>query len=610
MAKCITSVWAVVFSGKQSFLTKSICARKCSSGVSVKTVLNGTRLLSGVKHRSSVSTVRYESSGPTEYIVESPLGPVNVPDMSLPAYIWKDFEEWSDKPAVTCGSSGRSYTFGEARFISHAFAIALLQRLQLKKGDVVGVLMPNIPEYVFAIYGAMEAGLAVTFVNPLYTTGEILRQFENAGVKCCITIPQLFPVSEAIGPKLKNYKGTIVVGGETDQRNRVFGFKDIVTSAKPNVLLPEVDPNEVALLPYSSGTTGMPKGVMLSHRNCVANLCQCNHPALVNHVPTSDSYQERILSVLPFFHIYGFNGILNTSLSYGMHMISIPKFTPESYIECVLKYKPTVLFVVPSLLLFLASHPAVKSEHLASIKEVTCGAAPATKSLMDKFLEKVARTDINIRQGYGMTETSPVTLFTPNNMPESKSGSTGQLVLGTRAKIVSLKTGENLPPHGSGELCVQGPQVMIGYLNNEQATKETIDEEGWLHTGDVAYYDEDGYFYIVDRTKELIKVKGNQVSPTELESIIMQMPGVADCAVVGIPDILSGEIPRAFVVLRPGHHLTESEVCSFLEPKVAPYKKLAGGVRFLDVIPRNPAGKVLRDELKVFGANIEEVASS
>jgi len=486
----------------------------------------------------------------------------------------------------------------------------MLQRLALKKGDVIGLLMPNIPEYVFAIHGALEAGLVVTFVNPLYTTGEILRQFENAGVKCCVTIPQLAPITDAIGPKLKGYKATIVVGGETDQPKKVFGFKDIVTAAKPNVLLPEVDPREVALLPYSSGTTGMPKGVMLTHRNCVANLEQCVHPALVSHTPTCADYQERILSVLPFFHIYGFNGILNTSLSYGLHMISIPKFTPESYIECVLKYKPTFLFVVPSLLLFLASHPAVKSEHLTSIKEVTCGAAPATKSLIDKFLEKVGRNDIVVRQGYGMTETSPVTLVSPSKMPESKAGSTGQLVRGTRAKIVSLKTGENQPPHSSGELYVQGPQVMVGYLNNEEATKETIDAEGWLRTGDVAYYDEDGYFFIVDRTKELIKVKGNQVSPTELEGIIMQMPGVADCAVVGIPDILSGEIPRAFVVRRPGFHITENEVTNYLEPKVASYKKLAGGVRFLDVIPRNPAGKVLREELKVFGTKVEEAASS
>uniref|UniRef100_A0A1B6DDZ7 Luciferin 4-monooxygenase n=1 Tax=Clastoptera arizonana TaxID=38151 RepID=A0A1B6DDZ7_9HEMI len=538
------------------------------------------------------------------HILESPLGPVKIPQMTLPQYIWKNFEEYSGKPAITCGSSGRSYTYGEARFISNAFARAVVSTIGLKKGDCIGLLMPNIPEYVFAMYGALEAGLVVTFVNPLYTSGEILRQFENAGVKCCVTIPQLFKVAESISPSLKFYKGTVIVGGDSDPSSKVFGFKEIVTKTSANIMLPEVSPSDVALLPYSSGTTGLPKGVMLTHTNCAVNLEQCNHPSIIQHTPTSEDFQERVLSVLPFFHIYGCNGILNTSLVYGLHMISIPKFTPESYIECVLKYKPTVLFVVPSLLLFLASHPSVKSEHLTSIKEVTCGAAPATKSLIEKFKDKVGRNDIIIKQGYGMTETSPVTLFTPHGAPSSKEGSTGQLIKGTRAKVVSLTTGSVLGPHSSGELCIQGPQIMKGYLNNEEATRETIDEHGWLHTGDVAYYDEEGFFYIVDRTKELIKVKGNQVSPTELENIVIQMSGIADVAVVGIPDVLSGEIPRAFVVLRPGFHITEEEIIAFVEPKVAPYKKLAGGVRFLDMIPRNPAGKVLRNELKVFGINV------
>lgn len=582
-----------LFIGKQvSSARASLKYRRPFSTSSCKNVYSGRVSDNLVKHQSKVAAPG---------ILESLYGDVEVPNMTLPQYIWKNFQEWADKPLITCGSSGRSYTYAEGRYISSAFATALLSKLRLDKGDVVGLLMPNIPEYVFSIHGALEAGLTVTFANPLYTPGEILRQFENAEVKCCVTIPQLLPVIQAVTPKLQNYKGTIVVGEKSDLSNKIYGFQDIVTNTKPNLPFPDVSPNEIALLPYSSGTTGMPKGVILTHRNCVANLEQCKHPAFVDHIPTSADYQERILSVLPFFHIYGFNGILNVVLMYGMHVITIPKFTPEAYIECVLKYKPTLLFVVPSLLLFLASHPAIKSEHLASIKEVTCGAAPATKSLIDKFKEKVGRHDIIIRQGYGMTETAPCTLLTPHNMPISKMGSAGQLVKGTYAKVVSLTTNEPLGPQVSGELYIQGPQVMVGYLKNEKATQETLDSEGWLHTGDVAYYDEDGYFYIVDRTKELIKVKGNQVSPTELESIVMQIPGVADVAVVGIPDVLAGELPRAFVVKKPGSSLTEDDIVKFVDNKVAPYKKLGGGVRFLDVIPRNPAGKVLRNELKVFG---------
>jgi len=336
---------------------------------------------------------------------------------------------------------------------------------------------------------------------------------------------------------------------------------------------------------------------------------QCIDKELISYVPTTDAYQERVLSVLPFFHIYGFNGILNGVLSHGLHMITIPKFTPESYIECVIKYKPTFLFVVPSLLLFLASHPSVKPEHLSSIKEITCGAAPASKGLIDNFLQK-AQKDIRIRQGYGMTESAPVSLYTRVTLPENKMGSTGQLVKGTQARIVSLIDGKDMGPHKSGELLIRGPQVMAGYLKNDKATKETIDEEGWLHTGDVAYYDEDEYFFIVDRTKELIKVKGNQVSPTELENLIMELKEVGDVAVVGIPDVLSGEIPRAFVVKRPGMDITEKAILNHVEKNVVAYKKLAGGVKFLDLIPRNPSGKVLRNELKVFGNNPSEQAKN
>lgn len=545
--------------------------------------------------------VRWSSSA--SYVQESPFGSVDVPNVPLPNFIFKDINQWMDKPMITCGSSGRSYKYGEGRFITRQFGIALLRDLGLKKGDVVGLLMPNIPEYAFAIHGALEAGLVVTFVNPLYTPEEVRRQFDNAEVKCCITIPQLLEVGKAISTNLPHFKGIIVVGGERDEKNKIFGFKQLVSTQPPDYKLPQVSPSDVAMLPYSSGTTGVPKGVKLSHNNCSVNLEQCIHPDIVNHIPTSDTSQETVLSVLPFFHIYGFNGILNVVMMYGMHMITLPKFTPESYIECVVKYKPTILFVVPSLLLFLASHPAVTVDHLASIREVTCGAAPATKSLIDKFKQKVQREDITIRQGYGMTETSPCTLYTRFAIPDAKLGSTGQLVRGTQARVVSLTTGESLPAHQSGELYVKGPQVMMGYLKNEEATKETIDSDGWLHTGDVAYYDEDGYFYIVDRTKELIKVKGNQVSPTELENIIMQIVGVADVAVVGVPDTLSGEVPKAFIVKKPGVELSEKDVSSYVEPKVAPYKKLAGGVKFLDSIPRNPAGKVLRNELKVFGTD-------
>ncbi|KAL1138535.1 hypothetical protein AAG570_008598 [Ranatra chinensis] len=354
----------------------------------------------------------------------------------------------------------------------------------------------------------MEAGITVTSVNPLYTEGELKRQFVNAEAECLITIPKLKDVADKIGSHLPGYKGTITVGegGQWDlldlsDPNRTFE----PLSTSPNA-------HDMALLPYSSGTTGLPKGVQLTHSNCVANIQQIMHPKFLDLQPASDSHQDIAVGVIPFFHIYGCTALLCVTMKFGMHTITLPNFTPESYVKCLEKYKPTALFLVPTLMMFLAKHPSVKREHLSSVKAVMCGAAPATKALIDLFKEKAGKSDITVQQGYGMTESSPCTLITPYDMPESKIGSAGILVPNTEAKVVCMTTGKDLPPNNQGELYVRGPQVMSGYLKNDEATKEALDSDKWLHTGDVAYYDDEGYFFITNRTKELIKVKGNQGS--------------------------------------------------------------------------------------------------
>ncbi|RZB41320.1 uncharacterized protein BDFB_006543 [Asbolus verrucosus] len=531
-------------------------------------------------------------------VVQSPLGPCKkIPSENVVEFIFKNNENWIEEPAATCGVSGRSFTFGMLRMLINRCAQALLGHCGMRPREVVGLLLPNIPEYIIVSHGALEAGLTVTFVNPLYTPDEIKRQFENAGVKMIVTIPLLLEVATTIAPQLRDYRTTICIGGDDDPLNNVHGLQSLLSAGHASDI-PGINPREIAILPYSSGTTGLPKGVMLSHYNLVANLIQGEHPALED-VESREGKRHTVLTALPFFHIYGFNGILNMCLKNGVHIVSIPKFTPEDYIKTLVKYKPTFVCVVPSLLLFLATHPAVTKDHLSSIEAVQSGAAPLTEGLLQKFRQKVGRDDILIRQGYGMTESAPVTFCMPKLTPASKIGTIGIPYPGTEAKIISLKDGEELGTHKSGELLVRGPQLMMGYLNNEQATAETIDEEGWLHTGDVAYYDEDHYFYIVDRCKELIKVKGNQVSPTELENLLLEMPGVADAAVVGIPDALADEIPRAFVVRHPGSSINEDDVLLYVNPKVVNYKKIAGGVKFVESIPRNPSGKILRNELKI-----------
>ncbi|KAJ8986094.1 hypothetical protein NQ317_003389 [Molorchus minor] len=531
-------------------------------------------------------------------IVKSPLGPCpKIPNENLVEYIFKNVDNWIEEPATTCGATGRSYSFGMLRMLINRCAQALLGHCGMKSREVVGLLLPNIPEFPIVCHGAIEAGLCVTFVNPLYTPDEIKRQFENAGVKMIITVPLLLEVATTIGPSLPGYRSTICVGGEDDLANNVHGLQSLLTAGHESEL-PGINPRELALLPYSSGTTGLPKGVMLSHYNLVGNLVQGDNPAIINPI-TKNGGRHKALTVLPFFHIYGFNGIMNICLKDGCHIITIPRFSPEDYVKALVTYKPTMLFVVPSLLMFLATHPAVTADHLASVEQVQSGAAPLTEGLLQKFREKITRPDVIIRQGYGMTESSPVTFCMPRLTPPSKIGTIGIPYPGTEAKIISLINGETLGTHQSGELLVRGPQVMMGYLNNEQATAETIDEDGWLHTGDVAYYDEDCYFYVVDRCKELIKVKGNQVSPTELENLILDIEGIVDAAVVGIPDTLAGEVPRAYVVRKSGLNINEEDIQRLVNSKVTHYKKLVGGVKFIESIPRNPSGKILRNELKL-----------
>ncbi|XP_018319915.1 probable 4-coumarate--CoA ligase 1 [Agrilus planipennis] len=552
------------------------------------------KFLSTISNSQLAENVTYDK---TSGIVTSPYGKIAIPNENLVEFVWKRMEEHMEHPVTTCAASGRSYTFGMMRLLINRFAQALLGHCGMKPGEVVGLLLPNIPEYVIASHGSMEAGLTVTFVNPLYTPDEVKRQFQNAGVKMIITIPLLLEVATNVGKQLPDYKTTVCIGGEDDLSKNVQGFQSLLEAGHESDL-PGINPQEIALLPYSSGTTGLPKGVMLSHYNLVANLAQGEHPSLLG-LEKLPNKQDVAMTVLPFFHIYGFNGILNVCLKEGIHLVTLPRFTPEDYIKALVKYRPQNLFVVPSLLLFLASNPAVTREHLSSIKNIMSGAAPATEGLIYKFKEKLGRDDVIVRQGYGMTESSPVSLLIPVDAPKSKIGTAGLLYPGTEAKVINVETEETLGPNNPGELLIRGPQVMSGYLNNEKATAETVDEDGWLHTGDIAYYDEDGYFFIVDRCKELIKVKGNQVSPTELENVILEIPGVLDVAVVGIPDALAGEVPRAFVVKKPNSHLKEQDVLEFVNSKVARYKKLAGGVKFLDTIPRNPSGKILRHELKI-----------
>ncbi|XP_072050904.1 uncharacterized protein [Amphiura filiformis] len=349
--------------------------------------------------------------------------------------------------------------------------------------------------------------------------------------------------------------------------------------------------DDVAFLLYSSGTTGLPKGVMLTHRNIVSNTFNTlNTPGAASFTP----YVDCGLAVLPFYHVYGCVTISLASLKIGVKLVTLPQFEPEVFLKTIQDHKITIGYLVPPLVVFLTKHPMVDNYDLSSLKDVMCGAAPLGGELAAAFKKRLNLS--YVRQGYGLTETSsPLTV---GKRGITSPASAGVLLINTEAKIVDPLSGKSLPPGGQGELWARGPQIMKGYLKNPEATANCIDAEGWFHTGDIGYFAEDGQLFVVDRLKELIKYKGSQVAPAELEELLLTNPAVADAAVIGIPDEEAGELPKAFVVLKGTEQVTEEDIAKFVAGKVAPQKKLRGGVEFLETIPKSASGKILRRQLR------------
>ncbi|MGL5011250.1 MAG: AMP-binding protein, partial [Paracoccaceae bacterium] len=405
--------------------------------------------------------------------------------------------------------------------------------------------------------------------------GELRHQLNDSGARFLCVMPQMAEMAaEAV-------QGTKVTETLLIDDAAMAGF------AGPPVLHQvKVDlENDICVLPYSSGTTGLPKGVMLTHRNLVANLLQGG--TLLRIAPGSTT-----LAILPFFHIYGMMVLMNTYLAWGGTLVTLPRFELEASLRLMAKHRMDKVMVVPPLVLALAKHPMVDQHDLSALKIIMSAAAPLGVELAGAC---AARLGAEVMQGYGMTELSPITHLTPPG--ESRLGAVGLTAPMTESLIVDAETLEPVGVDQPGELWVRGPQVMKGYLNNAEATARTITPEGWLRTGDLARIDADGYLWILDRVKELIKVKGFQVAPAELEAILFGHAEIADCAVIGQPDDEAGERPVAFVVRKPGSEISEAAVMAHLAPQVASYKHLTA-VRFAESIPKTASGKILRRQLR------------
>ncbi|MGA5386404.1 4-coumarate--CoA ligase family protein [Streptomyces pseudogriseolus] len=494
--------------------------------------------------------------------------------------------EFGSTPALIDGTDGTTLTYEQLdRF--HRRVAAGLAEAGVRKGDVLALHSPNTIAFPTAFYAATRAGASVTTVHPLATPEEFAKQLRDCAAHWIVTVSPLLDSARRAAELAGGVREIFVCDSASGHRSLI----DMLASTAPEPAV-GIDPAEdVAALPYSSGTTGIPKGVMLTHRQIATNLAQLQ-PAI------TAGPGDRVLAVLPFFHIYGLTALMNAPLRHGATVVVLPRFDLEQFLAAVQNYRITALYVAPPIVLALAKHPLVAEYDLSSLKYVISAAAPLDAHLAAACARRLGLPPVG--QAYGMTELSPGTHVVPLDlMEEAPPGTVGKLIAGTEMRIVSLDDpGKDLGPGESGEILIRGPQVMKGYLGRPDATAAMIDEDGWLHTGDVGHADDDGWLFVVDRVKELIKYKGFQVAPAELEALLLTHPGVADAAVIGVYNEDGNEVPHAFVVRHPSApDLTEGEVMLHVAERVAPYKRVRH-VTFIDGVPRAASGKILRRELR------------
>lgn len=506
-------------------------------------------------------------------VITSPFPALEIPDLALADYVFEHVVRHADRPALIDGETGAVTTHGELAAQVRAVAAGLTER-GVGSGDVVGIFSPNVTDYPAAFLGVAAAGATNTTANALYGVEELAFQLRNCRARMLITHPALGQVARAAAAEVGI--SDVVSFGELDGATPFAGLRS--NGPAP---LPTIDPAVDAVsLPYSSGTTGLPKGVRLTHTNLVANVCQCEQ--IFEMGP-----QDVIMGILPFFHIYGQTVVMCAGLRAGASIVTMARFDLEQFLALIQQYRATRAFVAPPIVVAFAKHPLIDKYDTSSLVHVMSGAAPLDGEVA---AAAGARIGCRIIQGYGMTEASPVITCT-SAFGEDRPGSVGPLVANTEGRIVDPETCVDVGPGEPGELWARGPQVMPGYLNNDEATAATLPEGGWLRTGDIAVADADGWITITDRAKELIKVSGYQVAPAELEALLLTHPNVTDACVIGIPDEQSGERPKAFVVLR--EPVEEAELIAWMRERTSPHKRLAA-VEVINEIPKSASGKILR----------------
>lgn len=500
---------------------------------------------------------------------------------------------------------GKTLTYAELYEATCRFADGLIE-LGLQKGDRVAIMLPNCPQAVIAYYGTLMAGGIVVQTNPLYVERELLHQLGDSGATMIVCLDLFYPrvmkvknetaLKKVIVTAIKDYlpfpknlfypyiqKRNTGVDVSIQYNEEIVSFKTLQKEALTRSRLVEMNEEDIALLQYTGGTTGMAKGVMLTHRNLVANTVQCLH--WMYELRGKD---ERTLAALPFFHVYGMTVSMNLSILNAGTMYIVPKFEPAEILKLIEKHKISIFPGAPTMYIALINHPNISKHDLSSIKTCISGSAALPIDVQTKFEEI---TGGKLVEGYGLTEASPVTHCNPI-WGERREGSIGLPWPDTDATIFCEGGTKKAEIHEIGELAVRGPQVMKGYWNRQDETKATI-RDGWLLTGDMGYQDKDGYFYIVDRKKDMIIAGGFNIYPREIEEVLFEHPSIQEVAVVGVPDPYRGETVKAFVVLKKGHSLTEKELNDYCRKNLAAYK-VPRLFEFREELPKTMVGKVLR----------------
>jgi acyl-CoA synthetase (AMP-forming)/AMP-acid ligase II len=511
-------------------------------------------------------------------IFKSPYPNIEIPETPIASFILEHASRFGDRPALIDGPTGRTLTYDELSAVVDRTAAGLAAR-GFSKGDVFAIQCANTPEYAVAFLAVAKLGGIATMVSHLFNEAELTVQLKDSGAHYLLTEPAL--LQTAVDAARAVHLREVFVLGDSAVADEATSFPELQKHEGPPPPA-EINPREdVAALPYSSGTTGLPKGVMLTHYNLVAMLRQLETAAVLDGA-------DRIICIVPCYHVYGFHVVVNLALRTGATVVMLPRFDLEEFLRTLQDFQINIVPVVPPIVLALAQTPLLDRFDLSKLETLHCGAAPLSVEVADTACERLG---VDIRYGYGMTELSPLSHLTYSEGHEDKPASAGYCLPNTTCKIVGVDSRVELEPGEEGEVCVRGPQVMKGYLGQPQATAELIDDDGWLRTGDIGYVDEDGALYVVDRLKELIKYKGRQVAPAELEAVLLSHPAIVDAAVLPSPDEKAGEVPIAFVVLK--QPATPEEIMDYVAERVAPYKKIRR-VEFVDQIPKSAAGKILR----------------